>query len=532
MAPQQVLVIQVLALFLLAYSSALGITLTASLDYGVFEGSYNSQYNISYWQKIPFAAPPVGVGRFRAPQPPEPVEGIYNSTRPFSACPSRDTGSEDCLYLGLYSRPWTVGQALKPVVVNFYGGGFVYGGASLSMPPSGFPVLNVSESTDILFVHPNYRINVFGFLPGKQIAEDPESDLNVGLLDQEAALKWVKKYIAHFGGDPDAISIWGQSAGAGSVLAQMISHKHNPPLFNRALLSSPYWPKTYEYDSPEAQDLYDRMVNLTGCSGPESLSCLKNAPLATLQTANTIVVGSHMYASSQYTWAPVIDKIFLRKPLSALTPADVKGEVAFGMYNTREGDYFMPPGLREPTSSGTPPFNNSEASLDTWLRGYMPNFDQDDMEAVKRLYPAMGSTERLQYDDTFTRAGLIYRDSVLACPAFWVVGLVDDSGSGWIGEYSIPPSNHASDTAWWYLPNQVQQSDPLRYHGFTGAIASFFMTGDPNELKLTNESVRGVPSFQSGREFVIAADSFDQVEYTRLEERCDFWKRMAPKVPM
>ena len=358
----------------------------------------------------------------------------------------RQTGSEDCLYLAVYSRPWMTGESLKPVVVNFYGGGFVYGGASLAMPPSGFPVLNVSASTDILFVHPNYRINVFGLLPGKEVAEDPGSDLNAGLLDQEAALKWVQKYIAHFGGDPDAVTIWGQSAGAGSVVAQMISRKHNPPLFQRALLSSPYWPKMYDYDSLEAQELYDRMANLTGCAGPDSLRCLKNASLATLQAANTVIVGSHLYKTSQYTWAPVIDGIFLPKPLSAVTTTDVNANVTFGMYNTREGDYFMPPGFREPASSGTPSFNSSEASFEAWLRGYLPTLSDGDIQVVKRLYPQVGETESLTYSDSFTRAGLIYRDSVLACPAFWMAGLA--STGGWVGEYSIPSANHASDTAW------------------------------------------------------------------------------------
>lgn len=64
-------------------------TLTASLDYGTFEGAYSSKYNISYWQKIPFAAPPIGNNRFRAPQPPSPINGTYNSTQTFPACPQK-----------------------------------------------------------------------------------------------------------------------------------------------------------------------------------------------------------------------------------------------------------------------------------------------------------------------------------------------------------------------------------------------------------------------------------------------------------
>lgn len=172
--------------------------LLASLDYGTFQGAYSATYNISYWQKIPFAQPPTGPLRFRGPQPPLPLTAanataaVYNATQPFDMCPQRTVnGSEDCLYLGLYSRPWTAGQPLRPVVVVFYGGAYIQGGASFGLPPAAYPVLNVSvPDTDLVFVYANYRTNAFGFLPGKEIAEDRDgSDLNPGLLDQDAAIK-------------------------------------------------------------------------------------------------------------------------------------------------------------------------------------------------------------------------------------------------------------------------------------------------------------------------------------------------------
>lgn len=133
-------------------------------------------------------------------------------------------GSEDCLYLGLYSRPWTSGQPLRPVVVVFYGGAYIQGDAYFTIPPAAYPILNVSAATDLVFVYANYRTNAFGFLPGREVATDREgSDLNPGLLDQDAAIRWTRDHVAHFGGDPESISIWGQSAGAGSVVAQAIA---------------------------------------------------------------------------------------------------------------------------------------------------------------------------------------------------------------------------------------------------------------------------------------------------------------------
>lgn len=169
--------------------------LLATLDYGTFQGAYSSTYNISYWQKIPFAQPPLGPLRFRGPQPPAPIPNgtVYNSTEPFDMCVQRTVnGSEDCLYLGLYSRPWTAGQQpLRPVVVTFYGGAYIQGSASFaSLPPSAFPILNVSDASELVFVYPNYRTNAFGFLPGREVGADRNgSDLNPGLLDQDAAIK-------------------------------------------------------------------------------------------------------------------------------------------------------------------------------------------------------------------------------------------------------------------------------------------------------------------------------------------------------
>ena len=205
---------------------------------------------------------------------------------------------------------------------------------------SGYPVLNASETNNFIFVYPNYRVNAFGFLPGAEIEKSPTSDINPGLLDQQAALIWTNKYIEKFGGDPKNVSIWGQSAGAGSVVAQVIANGGNtaPPLFSKALASSPFWPKTYKSDSPEAQALYDTLANLTGCYGPHSLQCLKAVDVQTIRTAALQISGSHTYNTSSYTWAPVIDGRFLTQSLSQAT---IKGEVnldfGFGMYNTHEG---------------------------------------------------------------------------------------------------------------------------------------------------------------------------------------------------
>ncbi|KFY15188.1 hypothetical protein V491_05750 [Pseudogymnoascus sp. VKM F-3775] len=513
------------------------IQLTASLEYGTFQGSYSPEYNISYWRKIPYAAPPTGENRFRAPQPPIPItNGTYNSDQSFDMCPQRTVnGSEDCLYLGLYSRPWDASQPLRPVVVVYYGGAFIQGSASFTLPPSAYPVLNVSESNNLIFVYPNYRVNTFGFLPGAEIAASPTSDLNPGLLDQQAALIWTSKYIKKFGGDPKNVSIWGQSAGGGSVVAQVIANggKTNPPLFSKALASSPFWPKAYKYDEPEAQNLYDTMVRLTGCAGEkDSLACLKAVDVQTLRDASLIVSSSHQYNTSSNTWAPVIDGRFLTQSLTEATrKRQVNIDFGFSMYNSHEGENFLPPGLKSETDLGTPPFNSSTASFNNWLGGFLPRFSKQSIKRVKALYPEIGSTETISnYNTTYERAQVIYRDVVLACPAYWMSGAAHKKS--YIGEYTISPAKHASDTTWWNQVNAIQKSDPMMYEGFAGAFASFFQTGDPNAHKLTNASQPGVPETRStGKEFVISEDGFHNVRICELRERCEFWRQSARDVP-
>ncbi|KFY30373.1 hypothetical protein V493_01959 [Pseudogymnoascus sp. VKM F-4281 (FW-2241)] len=520
--------------FLIPWAQA--VQLTASLEYGSFKGSYSPEYNISYWRKIPYAAPPTGENRFRAPQPPIPItNGIYDSDQAFDMCPQRTVnGSEDCLYLGLYSRPWDASQPLRPVVVVYYGGAFIQGSASFTLPPSGYPVLNVSEANNFIFVYPNYRVNTFGFLPGAEIAKSPTSDLNPGLLDQQAALIWTNKYIKQFGGDPKNVSIWGQSAGGGSVVAQVIANggKTNPPLFSRALASSPFWPKAYKYNEPEAQNLYDTMAKLTGCAGKNSLACLKAVDVQTLRDASLIVSSSHQYNTSSNTWAPVIDGKFLTQSLTDATrKREVNIDFGFSMYNAHEGENFLPPGLKSETDLGTPAFNSSTASFNVWLGGFLPRFSKHDLKRVKTLYPEIGSTETISnYNTTYERAQLIYRDVVLACPAYWMARAAHKKS--YIGEYTISPAKHASDTTWWNQVNPIQKSNPTMYQGFAGAFASFFQTSDPNAHKLTDAGTPGVPENRAtGKEFVISEDGFRNVKVHALRKRCEFWRREARNVP-
>jgi para-nitrobenzyl esterase len=201
----------------------------ATVQNGVIEGNYDTKSGIQKYFGVPFAKPPVGALRWKAPQPPADWKGI-RETKKFGPRPmqsnvfgdmiSRSNGiSEDCLYLNVWT-PANRNTKGLPVLVYFYGGGNVAGDASEprydceSMAKRG-----------IVAVTCNYRLNIFGFFAHPELSAEAsyKASGNYGLLDQVAALQWVQKNIAAFGGDPKKVTIAGESAGSISVSYQMAS---------------------------------------------------------------------------------------------------------------------------------------------------------------------------------------------------------------------------------------------------------------------------------------------------------------------
>lgn len=208
---------------------------------GVVSGSIHE--SVISWKGIPFAAPPVGSLRWRAPQPPAPWQGVRATTHyahdcmqllfPSDAAPLGTSPDEDCLYVNVW-RPQTAASNL-PVIFWIYGGGGVNGGSS---PPtySGAELARKG----VVVVSANYRLGRFGTFAHPQLtAANADSGLlgNFALLDQIAALEWVRTNVAEFGGDPGNVTIIGESAGGFSVHALMVSPMARG-LFARAVIMS------------------------------------------------------------------------------------------------------------------------------------------------------------------------------------------------------------------------------------------------------------------------------------------------------
>jgi para-nitrobenzyl esterase len=179
-----------------------------------------SEEGAEVFKGVPFAAPPVGDLRWRPPQPVAPWQGVRAATRFGHDCmrPAADPAfepSEDCLYLNVW-RPAGAPARKRPVIVWIHGGAFV-SGSNVPAEASGAAFAR----DGVVFVAPNYRLGRFGFFahPALSAERPDEPKGNYGYLDQIAALQWVKRNIAAFGGDPDNVTIMGASAGGESVLA-------------------------------------------------------------------------------------------------------------------------------------------------------------------------------------------------------------------------------------------------------------------------------------------------------------------------
>ncbi|XP_068632925.1 juvenile hormone esterase-like [Battus philenor] len=183
---------------------------------------------------IPYAKPPVGRLRFKAPEPPIPWQGVRDASQHGPVCPQYnermdriETGSEDCLYINVYSKSLTSDKP-HPVLVWIHGGGFYTGsGNSDYYGPEFF------MAHDVVLVTFNYRLEVLGFL----CLDNEEVPGNAGLKDQVMALKWVKNNISAFGGDNNNITIFGCSAGAASTSYHLIS-RMSKGLFHKAICQS------------------------------------------------------------------------------------------------------------------------------------------------------------------------------------------------------------------------------------------------------------------------------------------------------
>jgi para-nitrobenzyl esterase len=304
---------------------------------GVLEGVISADGKVRTFKGIPYAAPPVGNLRWKAPQPVQPWMGVRKATEYGPRCMQariyddmdfHDAGpSEDCLHLNLW-MPAEPGTKKLPVMVWIYGGGFQAGATSEPRQDGG----NLSKR-GVLVVSMDYRLGVFGFFSHAELARESGHNAsgNYGLMDQAAALQWVKKNIALFGGDPSNVTIFGESAGSFSVSALMASPLAQG-LFQRAIgESGAYFGTTLDL-VPRAQSEKDHLEFAQTSLGVTSLDALRAKPASELLEASN--------KQHKVYFAPNIDGYFLVEDVYTTFSKGRQSRVPLlAGWNANEGDY-------------------------------------------------------------------------------------------------------------------------------------------------------------------------------------------------
>ncbi|KAM0257728.1 hypothetical protein ACHAQJ_004179 [Trichoderma viride] len=310
---------------------------TAFVPSGTIIGTASD--TVDTFNGIPYADPPIDDLRFKPPVklsselgtfdatgvaascPPGPVFSLKHILPPFNVTEGiaaasfledtageiSTTHTEDCLTISV-QRPhgYTAGAGL-PVLFWIFGGGFV-AGSTAGFDATLLIETGVLHKQPFIFVAVNYRVGAWGFMPGKEILE--EGSGNAGLLDQRMGLEWVADNIESFGGDPDKVTIWGESSGAISVFDQLVLYDGNAtyngkPLFRGAIMNSGSITPIDPLDTRKGQVVYDTVVKAAGCDGDsDTLSCLRGLKNDEFSEAANSVPGIFSYQSLALSYLP------------------------------------------------------------------------------------------------------------------------------------------------------------------------------------------------------------------------------------
>jgi len=346
---------------------------TVRVEQGLIETRAAGADGVVSYLGIPYAAPPVGGLRWKPPRPPTPWDGVRSAERFGNRCiqtsPFPDMlfqsaqESEDCLTLSIWTK--TSADGPLPVMVWIHGGGY-FSGASDEQRHDG----SALARRGVVVVTINYRLGVLGFFAHPELTAESEAAAsgNYGLLDQIAALRWLRDNIDGFGGDPDNVTIFGESAGSFSVSALMASPLATG-LFHKAIGQS--GASRGELTLSEAETAGLAFADAVGANGLEELRATSPARLVEVATANLRT------RSGGLRFQPNVDGYVLMEPV-----LDV----------FEHGDQSNVPLLAGWNSAEVPLPRASAATLGDEVRESFPN----DIEAASQVYPGGSEEEAWQ----------------------------------------------------------------------------------------------------------------------------------------
>ena len=488
--------------------------------YGLLRGLADTATATCVYRGIPYAQPPVGKLRWRAPVAPEAWTGVREAREWGARClqsgfmeavnfdPSGKM-SEDCLYLNVW-RPQKSGSF--PVMVWIHGGGYTAGAGSTPMYWGD----RLAAAGDVVVVSINYRLNVFGFLATPEMQKEDQNGSvgSYGSLDQVAAIKWVHDNVAAFGGDPENVTIFGESAGGWSVCT-MLATPLNRGLIHRAILESGGCMASAGLEKGFAQGRLT--AERLGCP-PGDLECLRRLPAKTVLKKGT---GGQLEG---FVWVPHHDGYLLSDtPLSMIRAGNYNRIPFMAGSNKNEVDVVL--NVMSDLRRAQP------ADYETLMKKYL---GVNDAEAARltRLYPLA------DYENTKKAFGRLATDAGLGCPTY--LGLLAAAGGppktfyyrfdfdgmilgktlGAVHSMEIPFVFNALDrkpTSMLY-PRKVKPEIQELARTMQGYWLNFAKTGDPN-----GGGLPAWPAFTPEAQTMQVLDTPVHSEPAGISEQCAFW---------
>ena len=469
---------------------------------------------------LPYAAPPTGNLRWRPPQPAAAWSGVRDATKFGPSCPQSTVGnpflppgpiSEDCLYLNVYTpESHNSSGGGRPVLVWIHGGGLVQDGArnydGTKLAADGTVVVTI-----------NYRLGALGFLAHPALASRPGGAAgNYGLMDQQAALRWVQRNIAQFGGDPRNVTIAGQSAGGLSVLAQMVSPGARG-LFQRAIVQSGTFALNQQ-PLATAEAAGETFATNVGCAD-QTAACLRSVPVSDLVSNFGVEIPG------------VVDGSVLTQPIGTALARGQFARVPVINGITHDEELLFVAGLGITVSQGT---NIPLAGDPKDPANYQANIAQALGVTAARAAAIANEYPLSAYPNPVVALSLLVSDASFACPALqvdrWTAArgvptyayqFNDDNAPVNILGFSLGLATHGAELPYLF----DQPNTPVTLNADQQALAASMRTDWASFASSGNPSSRALPwpSFNGTRVLSLVPLQSQVTTDFATAHHCSFW---------